>query len=350
MSAELVTTRLAELEAVIERGLDTFVEVGTALAEIRDGRLYRETHATFEAYCRERWGWTRRVGYQYIEAAQVAGNVYLSTHTPPSLTQARQLATLAPDEQRAAAAGIDFGTATAADVLRVARAIKSERRQDRDDERRRQKLAALDSTHPLSGARFRLLVADVGAYPADVAAGSVDAIVTDPPYPEPYIPLYGTLTRLAARLLRPGGHCLVMCGQSYLPRVLALLDAGPLTYRWTLGYMTPGQSTMIWGAGVHCTWKPVIWLTNGPPDWPLVADTVTSDANDKRYHEWGQSVSGLSALVGRFTDPGDLVLDPFVGGGSTAVAAVGTGRLFIGSDVDEACVKQTAARLVDVAP
>ena len=49
--APLQVRRLAELELVIERGLKTFVEVGAALLGIRDGRLYRETHATFEDYC-----------------------------------------------------------------------------------------------------------------------------------------------------------------------------------------------------------------------------------------------------------------------------------------------------------
>lgn len=35
------TERLTDLETTIERGLKTFVEVGQALMEIRDGRLYR---------------------------------------------------------------------------------------------------------------------------------------------------------------------------------------------------------------------------------------------------------------------------------------------------------------------
>ncbi len=51
---------LAELEAVMERGLVTFIEVGTALLEIDDGRLYLESHATFEEYLWERWGASRR--------------------------------------------------------------------------------------------------------------------------------------------------------------------------------------------------------------------------------------------------------------------------------------------------
>lgn len=39
---------LAAHEATIERGLKTFVEVGGALLAIRNARLYRATHATFE--------------------------------------------------------------------------------------------------------------------------------------------------------------------------------------------------------------------------------------------------------------------------------------------------------------
>ena len=47
---ELSTTESRELErceATIEAGLQTFVEVGTALLKIREGRLYRATHRTF---------------------------------------------------------------------------------------------------------------------------------------------------------------------------------------------------------------------------------------------------------------------------------------------------------------
>ena len=47
--------RLALEESTIDRGLKTFVAVGNALAAIRDKRLYRQTHGTFEAYCEQRW-------------------------------------------------------------------------------------------------------------------------------------------------------------------------------------------------------------------------------------------------------------------------------------------------------
>lgn len=47
---------LNRLEAVAQNGLQTYGEVGDALAEIRDRQLYRDSHSSFEAYARERWG------------------------------------------------------------------------------------------------------------------------------------------------------------------------------------------------------------------------------------------------------------------------------------------------------
>lgn len=62
---------LAECEAVIEKGHQTFVKVGEALARIRDDKLYRIDHPTFEAYVQARWGWTDRRARQMIDAAHV---------------------------------------------------------------------------------------------------------------------------------------------------------------------------------------------------------------------------------------------------------------------------------------
>ena len=64
---------LTDCEATIERGLQTFVEVGTALLTIRDRRLYRAQYKTFEDYCQERWGMSRPRAYQMIDAAAVGG-------------------------------------------------------------------------------------------------------------------------------------------------------------------------------------------------------------------------------------------------------------------------------------
>jgi len=47
---------LDQLEAIVQPGLGTYVDVGDALAEIRDRHLYRDSHPSFESYVRERWG------------------------------------------------------------------------------------------------------------------------------------------------------------------------------------------------------------------------------------------------------------------------------------------------------
>ena len=60
------------LEIKVERA---FYEAGMALMQLRDRRLYRSTHATFEEYCRERFGYTRRRPYQMIEAALIYDNL-----------------------------------------------------------------------------------------------------------------------------------------------------------------------------------------------------------------------------------------------------------------------------------
>ncbi len=43
---ELEVRRLTELESVIDRGLETFMEVGRALLEIRESKLYRKSYKT----------------------------------------------------------------------------------------------------------------------------------------------------------------------------------------------------------------------------------------------------------------------------------------------------------------
>jgi hypothetical protein len=114
------TRELAECEAVIQRGLATFIEVGSALLKIRDDRLYREKFATFEHYCRERWKMTDRRARQLCAAAEIAGNIGTGTTVPKpdSESQARPLSRLASDQQRDAwkKATEEYGQPTAAQV------------------------------------------------------------------------------------------------------------------------------------------------------------------------------------------------------------------------------------------
>lgn len=105
--AELALTiteqnKLAECEAVIERGLKTFIDVGNALLEIRDSRLYRGEFGTFDDYCRDRWGFSKPRATQLIQAAQVIDTLQNGNNCyqiPVNEAQARPLTSLPPDEQ-----------------------------------------------------------------------------------------------------------------------------------------------------------------------------------------------------------------------------------------------------------
>jgi hypothetical protein len=83
---------LAHLEGVIERGLQTFIEVGEALLRIREERLYREAgYSSFEAYCQQRWGHRRAWADRHITAVRKVAELDPTGSTPASEWQARQL-------------------------------------------------------------------------------------------------------------------------------------------------------------------------------------------------------------------------------------------------------------------
>jgi 16S rRNA G966 N2-methylase RsmD len=183
-----------------------------------------------------------------------------------------------------------------------------------------------------------------------IAPESLDVIITDPPYPKEYIDTYRLLAEFADKYLKTGGSLLAMAGQSYLPDVIKCLDSAGLKYHWCLSYLTPGgQATQLWDRKVNTFWKPVFWFVKGEYKGDWIGDVAKSDPNDndKAHHYWGQSESGMYDLVNRFTYPGEVVCDPFCGGGTTGVVCVETGRNFIGIDVDAQAIETTKSRLND---
>jgi hypothetical protein len=129
-TTDLTTSEQSELEhyeAIIARGFQVFVEVGNALIEIRDRRLYRTTHRTFADYCRERWDMSRQRAYQLIDASEVAQDLstIVDISTVPE-SHLRPLSALPPEERPAAWQEANDragnGTRTAAHVEQVVRA------------------------------------------------------------------------------------------------------------------------------------------------------------------------------------------------------------------------------------
>ena len=207
-------------------------------------------------------------------------------------------------------------------------------------------------THEEKVTRIKQLPPNVTLFQGDfrfigLESESVDVILTDPPYAKAYLELYNDLAIKAADVLKPGGTLAVMVGQNYLPDIFKLMEVPGLSYRWTVAYLTPGgQSPQIWPKKINTFWKPVLLYTKDPEDemrW--IGDVSRSGGNDKDHHKWGQSVSGMIDLIDRLSNPGDLVLDPFMGAGTTGIAAIERGRKFIGIDLSEEAVTEARHRM-----
>lgn len=198
-----------------------------------------------------------------------------------------------------------------------------------------------------SGNGWRLIHGDIVDICKAMPAKSFDAIVTDPPYPGEYLPLFSSLAEQAVRLLVDGGVLVVMSGQTHLPEVYErLTQYENLQYRWTVAYLMPGKTDVrVWGRTIWNRWKPVVVLTKGQPrgDWTI--DVVTSPEADKQHHVWGQSLQGITGLIDAFVLPESRILDPFVGGGTTIDAAINMGHTCVGIDNDPTAIKETLNRL-----
>ena len=90
--------RLAELEAEIEENLPAGLKLGLAIAEIKDRRLYRETHDLWEEYVRDRFDIARRTAFQYVASAHAYRLVHSCALTKPANeSQLRPLLKLSDD-------------------------------------------------------------------------------------------------------------------------------------------------------------------------------------------------------------------------------------------------------------
>ena len=125
----------------IRRGQQTFVEVGLALADIRDRRLYRETHPNLENWLADEYpDIGRRRAYQLISGAETAQSLAAVNHgsqppPPTSERSVRPLAGLEPDQARAAyAAAVETNGGRAPTGEQVARAASAFRPREPEPE------------------------------------------------------------------------------------------------------------------------------------------------------------------------------------------------------------------------
>jgi hypothetical protein len=247
-----------------------------------------------------------------------------------------------PDEEFAEAVDemVPEGRVTYAEIERRTK------RRGRETAKREHEAQLVRRVNEEGGATFNVETCDIRAF----APGTVDAIVTDPPYiTADAIDLYTELRDFAVENLRPHGALVAMTWQPILPDVLRALEHPRLAYRWTVAWVSGAhESTADHARRVFDRWKPVLvyHLDGWHEKTGMLTDVVSSGRDsEKGEHEWQQGLDGFRQLVRAVTEPGAIVCDPFVGGGTTALAAVAEHRHFIGCDIDEGAVATTERRL-----
>jgi site-specific DNA-methyltransferase (adenine-specific) len=210
-----------------------------------------------------------------------------------------------------------------------------------------------DATEPAStvdGERFELRAGDFATVLDDLDPGSVDLVLTDPPYTDEFGARWVELSELCARVLRPGGVAVFYSGHHNLPEVISQLGEH-LVWLWHVVVVQPGQESRFMATHVHNGHRDLLAYCAGtyqPRRW--LRDTITvTTAADKSLHPWQQGLQTPAYLVDMLSDPGGLVLDPCCGSATFGVAALGSGRRFLGVDVDPVTVGVAADRLREVA-
>ena len=200
----------------------------------------------------------------------------------------------------------------------------------------------------VEGPGWEIRTGDFREVLADLPDHSVDAIITDPPYNLESVPLYSDLSAFAARVLKPGRLCVVYCGKHVLPEYFERLGE-QLEYMWTTAVFLPGRHNLLHRKKIFGRWRPVAMFSAGPyePRIPIVDALWAEGSGAKELgdHPWQQAAEPFVRLVEMVTLPGELVVDPFVGSGTTAAGCASAGRRFLGADIDRGAVLMASERL-----
>ena len=197
----------------------------------------------------------------------------------------------------------------------------------------------------ISTPKYDLYLGDCLPIMAEMEAGSVDLIVTDPPYPREFEHLYGLVAQQAKFVLRRGGSFVTLCGHYQLERIMPEIGKH-LKYRWIVKLDQPGSFARM-AMGILVTWKPILWYVNEALS-PIrnVRDCAVSGKRSKDSgHPWEQDTDYALWGIENLTDINNTVLDPFMGSGTTGIACIGTGRRFIGVEIDEKYFEIAAKRI-----
>lgn len=227
-------------------------------------------------------------------------------------------------------------------INRLARDIKESRsRKRREDQRSSAVARAEEGAMPINS----LYVGDFRSHYDKIADGSLSLIFTDPPYDRKACELFEPLSEFAEAKLCEGGSLIAYIGHIQVGPAFSALSSR-LRYWWTICCLHSGGEALMTEYGIRVGWKPVLWFVKGTRDNKsnIVRD-VMSGGREKSHHDWQQSQEEAEYWINELCPADGIVCDPFIGGGTTAAAAISCGRQWIGFEKDPRQAAIAAARL-----
>jgi hypothetical protein len=138
------------------------------------------------------------------------------------------------------------------------------------------------------------------------------------------------LPKLAVRVLKDKASLVTYVSNAFIPAIISYMTNAGLTYWWTIAVQLAGSFARHYPRQISIKFKPLLWFVKGQelstPD--LMSDLILSRRPDKVLHDWEQGINEAEHILKILTVENQKVLDPFVGAGTTAVAALKLSRRF----------------------
>lgn len=248
------------------------------------------------------------------------------------------------------------------------RQLRTETRQLRQSRER----AALAAAAPIGTADdepIQVVHADALDLLADLPDGSVDLLLTDPPYrvtdnawdaqwagDEDFWEWTVAWLSAARPKMGPDHAAFVFCDADWVPRMSEALTAAGYAPRHLCVWHHRNLVGKRPGSGTFAATYEAFWHCGGdltlPDEWSddrwdvqTVAAPQSNGVADRAYHPTQKPLELMRRLVRCGSPPGGLVLDPFAGSGTTAVACRDEGRRCLAGDQDDEFVRVAWGRL-----